>query len=85
MLIVIVVSGVILLLLIKKRRKMKFKQNRPPKASNTGFKGRKSGKFSNECEDFGMFGLGQPSNPMYHVDDEALPQLRYGTHKQYCP
>ena len=63
---------------------MKFKRNRSPKASNTGFKGRKSGKFSNEYnKDFGMFGLGQPTdlnNPMYQVDDEALPQLRYSTH-----
>ena len=67
---------------------MKSKQNRPPKASNNGLKGRKSGRFSNEYEDFGMFGLGQSTdfnNPMYQVHDEALPQLRYGTHTQCCP
>ena len=82
MLIIIVVSGVILVLVIKKRRKMKFKRNRPPEARNSGLKGRKSGRFSNDYGDFGMFGLGQPTdftNPMYQIDDEAAAQLRYGT------
>ena len=82
MLIIIVVSGVILVLVIKKRRKMKSKRNRPPKARNSGLKGRKSGRLSNDYGDFGMFGLGQPTdftNPMYQVDDEASAQLGYGT------
>ena len=64
---------------------MKSKQNTPPKARNSGFKGRKSGRFSNNCENFSLAQSTDFNNPMYQADNEALPQLRYGTHTQYCP
>ena len=70
------------MLVIKKRRKVKSKRNRPPKARNSELKGRNSGMFSNDYGDFGMFGLGQPTdfnNPMYQVDDEASAHVGYGT------